>query len=129
MLRRSGCLLPGVLLLAACSGGADEPAPAPSGTASCAQVTAPGRPITAELLSRGCADRAGRAVRLTPYVCRGTGNLVVTYGRSVGGPLPLSLLDGVAASDAPTTTYGVWAAAKPGDPSDSTDAAGCEKAP
>jgi len=129
MLRISGWLLPGVLVLTGCSGGSDAAAPAPSGTASCAQATAPGQPITAELLSRGCADAKGSAVTLTPYVCRGTGNLVVTYGRSVGGPLPLSLLDGVPASDPPTKTYGVWAAAKPGDPSDTTDAAGCEKAP
>jgi hypothetical protein len=126
----SGRLLPGVLLLAACSGGgSDSAAPAPSGAPSCAAATAVGQPITAELLSRGCAGRDGRAVRLSPYVCRGTGNLVVTYGRSVGGPLPLALLEGLPTADPPTTRYGVWAAAQPADPSDTTDTAGCEKTP
>ena len=121
-------LLPCLVLLAACSG-SGEAAPAPSGVPSCAEATAVGQPITASLLARGCADADGHAVRLTPYVCRGTGNLVVTYGRSVGGPLPLVLLDGVPPSEAPTTSYGVWASAAPGDPSDTTDAAGCEKTP
>jgi hypothetical protein len=64
-----------------------------------------------------------------PYVCRGTGNLVVTHERAVGGPLPLVLLDGVPRSDPPTTKYGVWASAQPGDPSETTDTAGCEKTP
>jgi hypothetical protein len=126
----SGGLLPGLLLVAACSGsGSNGAAPAPSGMASCATATAVGAPITAELLAKGCADREGRVVQLTPYVCRGTGNLVVTYGRSVGGPLPLALLEGVPASDPPTTAYGVWAPAAAGDPSETTDAAGCEKPP
>src|SRR3954451_5144394 len=123
----SGRVLLGLLLLSACS--SEGTAPAPSGAVACAQATAVGQPITAGLLAHGCADRNGRLVRLSPYICRGTGNLVVTYGRSVGGPLPLTLLDGVPASDPPSTRYGVWAAAAPGDPSDSTDAAGCEKPP
>ena len=119
-----------LLLVAGCSGvGSSGPGPAPSGAASCAEATAVGQPITAALLAQGCADKDGNAVHLTPYVCRGTGNLVVTYERSVGGPLPLSLLEGVPPSEPPTTTYGKWSAAAPGDPSDTTDAAGCEKSP
>jgi hypothetical protein len=119
-----------VLLLTACSGvGSNGAAPAPAGAPTCAEATAAGRPITAQLLTQGCADEDGNGVHLMPYVCRGTGNLVVTYDRSVGGPLPLSLLEGVPPSDPPTTKYGVWAEAQPGDPSDTTDAAGCEKPP
>src|SRR3954451_19674589 len=141
MTTRSGRLLLGLLLLTACSSGGSDgnsdgtsdgnsgAAPAPSGMASCAQATAVGQPVTADLLGRGCADRKGRLVRLSPYICRGTGNLVVTYGRSVAGPLPLALLDGVPASDPPATKYAVWAVAKPGDPSETTDAAGCERGP
>jgi hypothetical protein len=126
----SGRLLPVLLLLAACSGeGSNGTAPAPAGMAACAGATAAGQPITAELLVRGCADKDGQIVHLMPYVCRGTGNLVVTYDRAVGGPLPLVLLDGVPPSDPPTTKYGVWASAQPDDPSETTDIAGCEKTP
>src|SRR3954447_15704140 len=130
MTRISGRLLGAVLMLSACSGvGSNGSAPAPSGMASCSDATAAGKPVTAELLTKGCAGKDGQIAHLMPYVCRGTGNLVVTYDRSVGGPLPLALMDGVPADDPPTTRYGVWAAAQPGDPSDTTGTAGCEKAP
>jgi hypothetical protein len=114
------------LALTACTG-SGEGAP-PSGVAACTEATAPGQPVTAELLREGCAD-GSRLVRLTPYVCRGNGNLIVSHARSVSEPLPLALLDGVPATDPPSTSYGVWKAANPNDPSVVTDVAGCFTGP
>ena len=113
------------LALAACT---EDARPLPSGLAQCAQVTAPGQPVTAELLREGCADD-GRVIRLTAYVCRGKGNVLVSRERSVSEPLPIELLDGVPAADPPTKTYGRWLAANPNDPSEVTDVAGCFTGP
>lgn len=116
------------LALAACSGSGEDSPPVPSGLAQCAQVTAPGQPVTAALLREGCAD-GDRVVHLTPYVCRGNGNVIVSHGRSVSEPLPLELLSGAPATDPPAASYGQWQAASPNDPSDVTDVAGCFTGP
>jgi hypothetical protein len=112
------------LALTGCSDDGAQPGVAPSGLAACAAATAPGSPVTAALLRDGCVE-GGRQVPLTPYVCRGNGNVIVNHARSVSEPLPLELLDGVPAADPPEKAYGRWLAANPNDPSDITDVGGC----
>lgn len=70
-----------------------------------------GEPVTQALLEDGCLASDGSVIRLSPYLCRGSGEWVVSYANRLGAVLQGDFDDGEAPEGAPRSkVYGTWTA-------------------
>lgn len=123
----------GLPLTACTAGGSDEQRDEPvSATAEsgrdvepCSDVAVAGASITERLIADGCLEPDGSVTSFQPYLCRGTGSIVVEYRgkRLVGQDLTFPLDQ--PRSEPPTERYGVWTTPGPYDPGPDTDINGC----